>query len=243
MKKQFMTHMVYGYPNQDESRKIFKVLDKYSKYIEVQFPFSDPIADGPVIEKANGVALKADSTTKAAFEFVEEVCKTAESKVLIMTYYNIVFNYWVEEFVKKAKEIWVYGFIIPDLPFDEEDGEKMLKLCKENELHLIQIVSPSSEDERLEKISKFATWFVYAISRNMTTWNKTKFWSDFEEYMANLRRYFDLEIWVWFGIKTLEDVEKVCEIWDFSIIGSELIKRYEVNWVEGVEKYLDEIMV
>lgn len=234
--------MVYWYPNEDESKKIFKTLDKYSKYIEIQFPFSDPIADWPVIEKANEVSLKAGSTTKKAFEFIEEVKQEAKSKVLIMTYYNIAFNYWVEEFVKKAKEIWIYGFIIPDIPFDEDDGKKFLKLCKENDLHLIQIIAPNTEEKRLKQISEIATWFIYAISKNMTTWNKTKFWEDFENYITKLKKYFNLEIWVWFGVKTLEDVEKVCKIWDFAIIWSEFIKKYEENEEEGIEKYLEEIM-
>ena len=140
-----MTHMVCGYPNIEESQKIFNILKEKFEYLEIQFPFSDPIADWPVIEKANEIALKNWITTEKCFDFVENnIGQTHRSaptknvgvnlcvhlKILIMTYYNIVLNYWVEKFVKKAKEIGVFGLIIPDVPFDEEDWKNLEKYVK-----------------------------------------------------------------------------------------------------------------
>jgi len=122
-----MTHMVCGYPNLEESQKVFDILKQKSEYIEIQFPFSDPIADWPIIEEANQVALQNWMTTEKCFDFIEknigqtqgtapttensrgEPCVHPENiqpKILIMTYYNIVLNYWVENFIKKAKSIW-----------------------------------------------------------------------------------------------------------------------------------------
>jgi len=114
MTNKLMTHMVCGYPNIEESEKIFKTLSKYSEYLEVQFPFSDPIADWPVLEKANKIALDNWLTTEKCFDFVEKVGNeninslqgNKTTKILIMTYYNIIFNYWVEKFIKKAKQVW-----------------------------------------------------------------------------------------------------------------------------------------
>lgn len=237
-----MTHMVSGYPNYEESEKIFKTLDKYSEYIEVQFPFSDPIADWPIIEKANEISLENGSTTEKCFNFLEENIKKANAKILIMTYYNIVFNYGVEEFVKKAKELWLYGFIVPDIPFDEEDGSEFMKLCKNYDLHLVQIVSPSTKKERLKQIQSVSSWFLYAISKNMTTWSKTDFDDDFEKYVTNLRDDFDTEIWVWFWVKTTSDVKKVCKTADFAIIWSELIKVYNESKIDWLDNYVKNLV-
>lgn len=237
-----MTHMVSGYPNYEESEKIFKTLDKYSQYIEIQFPFSDPIADGPVIEKANEISLENGSTTEKCFNFLEENIKKANSKILIMTYYNIIFNYWVEDFVKRAKELWLYGFIIPDIPFDEEDGEEFIKLCKKYGLHLIQIVSPSTKKGRLKQISKISSGFLYAISKNMTTGSNANFDTEFEKYIISLRDDFKIEIWAWFWVKTESDVKKVCKTSDFAIIWSELIKVYNDSKVEWLDNYVKNLV-
>ena len=251
-----MTHMVCGYPNIEESEDIFRTLSEYSEYLEVQFPFSDPIADWPVIEKANEIALENWITTEKCFDFIEnninrQILRPVSStqylrtetglKILIMTYYNIILNYWIEEFIKKAKSIWVYGFIIPDIPFDEEGGKEIREECKKHNIVFTEIVSPITTDSRLEEIKKLNPELVYAISQNMTTGSKAEFWEDFEKYINNLKKYFNCKIWVWFWVKTKEDVEKVCNISDFAIIWSEFIKRYNSWKIEELKKYLNEI--
>ena len=236
-----MTHLVCGYPSILESEKILKVLDEYSEYIEIQFPFSDPIADWPIISIANEVAVKNWITTDNCFNFISDNIKNIESKILIMTYYNIVFNYWVKKFIEKSKQLWIYWLIIPDIPFDEDDWIKLIELCKQYDMNLIQIVSPDIEQSRLEKISKISTWFVYAVSQNMTTWSKWKFENDFEQYIKRLKKIIKIPIWVGFWIKTKEDVSKVCENADFAIIWSEMIKTYKNDWLNWIKKYLGNI--
>ena len=241
-----MTHMVCGYPNIEESEEIFKTLSEYSEYLEVQFPFSDPIADWPVIEKANEIALKNWITTEKCFDFLENNSPLQRGarggvKILIMTYYNIILNYWVEEFIKKAKSVWVYGFIIPDVPFDEDDWKNIIELCKKHNIVFTEIVSPITTDSRLEEINKLSPELIYAISQNMTTGSQAKFWTEFEKYMNNLKNTFICPIWVWFWVKIKEDVEKVCNISDFAIIWSEFIKKYNYWWISELEKYLKEI--
>jgi len=251
-----MTHMVCGYPNIEESEEIFKTLSKYSEYLEVQFPFSDPIADWPVIEKVNEIALKNWITTEKCFDFIEknigqtqgiaptEECRgepCVHPKILIMTYYNIILNYWVEEFIKKANQAWVYGFIIPDVPFDEDDWKNIRELCKKHNIVFTEIVSPITADSRLEEIKKLNPELIYAISQNMTTGSKSKFWEEFEKYINNLNKFFSCPVWVWFWVKTKKDVEKICEITDFAIIWSEFIKKYNSWLIPELEKYLKEI--
>ena len=257
-----MTHMVCGYPNIEESEKIFKTLSKYSEYLEVQFPFSDPIADWPVLEKANKIALDNWLTTEKCFDFVEKVGNeninslqgNKTTKILIMTYYNIIFNYWVEKFIKKAKQVWIYWFIIPDVPFDEDDWRKIRELCDKYDIVFTEMVSPITTNSRLEEIKKLNPKLIYATSQNMTTGSKAKFWENFEKYIENLKNIFlspfrreypkgerGLSLWVWFWVKTKEDVDKINKITDFAIIWSEFIKRYDDWWILEIEKYLEEI--
>jgi len=236
-----MTHLVCGYPSIEDSFDLFAILSKYSEFVEVQFPFSDPIADGPIISNANKIALENGVSTEKSFDFVSKIAKE-NTNILIMTYYNIVLNYWVEKFVEKASKLWVYGLIIPDVPFDEKDGEILIKLWKKYNIHIIQIVSELTKNERLEKIAQISNWFVYAVSGNMTTWSKWKFDTNFENYIKNLRNYFDCKIWVWFWVKTKEDVEKVCKVADFAIIWSEMIRQFDKWWLEQVEKYVKNLL-
>ena len=267
-----MTHMVCGYPDLEQSQIIFDILKQKSEYIEIQFPFSDPIADWPVIEKANQIALENWVNTEICFDFCErninnilrpvsesenlelETGLKIKVRILIMTYYNIVLNYWVENFVKKAKEIWVFGFIIPDVPFDEEDWKILRELCKKYDIVFTEIVSPITTKKRLKEIKKLDPQLIYAISQNMTTGSKAKFWDEFEKYINNLKSIFPsldgreypkgergIKIWVWFWVKTREDVVKVCKVADFAIIWSEFIKKINSWEIDELKKYLEEI--
>jgi tryptophan synthase alpha chain len=188
------------------------------------------------------VSLHSWSTTEKCFDFMERNINKIESKLLIMTYYNIVFNYWVEKFVKKASEIWIYWLIVPDVPFDENDWEKLIDICKKYNINLIQIVSPSVEKNRLEKISNISSGFVYAVSQNMTTWSNWNFEWEFKKYINNLKKEIKIKIWVWFWVKTKEDVNKVCNVSDFAIIWSEVIKKYDKEWIEWIEKYFKKVI-
>lgn len=236
--KKLITHLVCAYPSLQESKSILHIISKYSDFIEIQFPFSDPIADGPIISKANDECIKNGINTETCFDFIKENIKKVNSQIIIMTYYNVVYNYWIESFIKYSKEIWVYGFIIPDIPFDEKEWNEFISLCKKYEIHLIQTISPNTTKERLKNISNISSGFVYAISKNMTTWNQVEFWKDFEKYIKSLKKIFKIPIWVWFWLKTWEDVRSVLKVADFAIIWSEIIKVYEKYWEEWLDCYI-----
>jgi tryptophan synthase alpha chain len=184
---------------------------------------------------ANGI------DTEECFNFAEKNIWW-NTKILIMTYYNIVLNYWVENFVKKAKEIWIFWFIIPDVPFDENDWKKIRELCWKYNIVFTEIVSPITTKKRLEEIKNINPKLIYAISQNMTTGSKASFWRDFEKYIDNLKLIFSCQIWVWFWVKTREDVIQINNISDFAIIWSEFIKQFN-NWgIKKLEKYLEELI-
>lgn len=240
MKNKLITHLVCWYPNLKESNKILSILDKHSCFIEVQFPFSDPIADWEVISNANETSLKNWISVNNCFEFLESN-KEIAPKLIIMTYYNLLYNFWVEEFIKKASSMWVYGLIIPDIPFDEKEGIVLYNLCKKYFINLIYVVSPNCAEQRIKKILSIWKGFIYAISQNMTTWNYVTFWKDFDKYIKTLKNWTNLKIWVWFWIKTKEDIKSVLKVSDFAIIWSEIIRQYEKKWIVWVEKYMEEI--
>lgn len=236
MKKAFMTHLVCGYPSLKESEEILQTLSKYSNYIEVQFPFSDPIADGNLIAQANDTALKNSVTPDICFDFLERNIKKVDAHIIIMTYFNIVYHYGIEKFFQKSQDIGVYGFIIPDIPFDEIEAENLLNMAHKYNIHLIPVVSPWVSPERLEKLSQFPSEIVYAISKNMTTGSQLELWEIFQIYMQNLRKYFPGKIGVWFGIKTQKDIKEVLQFSDIAIIGSEIINKYEKDGVKGINE-------
>ena len=148
----FMGHVIAGYPDFDSSYEAAIGISKGgADFIEIQFPFSDPFADGPTIEKASAVSLNNGIKIADCFDLTEKIIKNCESSVLIMTYGNIAFNYGIKEFVEKSKEIGVEGFIIPDIP--PENDEDLCKLCSANELALIFLAAPGNSEKRINYLS------------------------------------------------------------------------------------------
>lgn len=237
--KDIMTHLVYAYPSIDESAEIYKVLARYSKYIEIQIPFSDPIADWKVIAEANEVALQHWTSTNDVFDFINTKSHELSTKVLIMCYYHTIFQYGIRAFVQKAKQVGTYWLIVPDLPIDSADGYIFNQECIDVWINPIITVSPNTRNERLMHLSKYVRGFVYAISQNTTTGNAGNFRDEqFLEYIKRLREYFTSQIWVGFWVQTPDDVEAVNSVADFSIIGSQLIRIYNKQWLDWLEQYM-----
>ena len=157
-----MTHIVAGFPSIEENKKLVKEMEKAgTAFIEIQIPFSDPIADGPIIMDANQKSLENGTTTKDALSLMEELTKQVSTPLLFMTYFNIIFNYGVEKFCKKAKEIGCYGLIIPDFPIEEEKYDNLRRYADENELILVEMLTPYTSTERTNEIIKRAKGMIY----------------------------------------------------------------------------------
>jgi tryptophan synthase alpha chain len=228
MKKiQLMTHIVAGYPTMDECEKIaLKMASSGVSFIEIQIPFSDPIADGKTILSANMQALKNGTTPDDCFALMKRLKKSIKIPLLFMTYFNIPFVYGLEKFCKKAKEVGCYGFIIPDIPLDEEEHEHYLELCKKYDLKAIQVISPITESERLKKIAQVAEGFVYCVSRLGTTGERAELDSRLGDYLDKVREHIDLPLALGFGISTQEHVQAAAAKADIVVMGSKIINLY-----------------
>ncbi len=236
-----MTHLIYGYPTITESMGVFEILAQYSRFIEIQIPFSDPIADGAIISHANTIALKQEIEIDDIFECIFTKKKTTNTDILIMCYYHSIFYYWPELFIQNAAKSWVYGIIVPDIPLDEEEWKYLFELCQKYWIHFIVTVSSNCSDSRLRFLSSYASWFLYAISQNMTTGTLWVFSEEFEEYIKRLQYFFHIPIGVGFWIWSKETVNIVNSIADFSIIWSKIISLLDSSWLQGIETFLKDL--
>jgi tryptophan synthase alpha chain len=232
-----MTHLVLGYPSLEVNRQVIKqMVENGVDLIELQIPFSEPVADGPVILKANQDALQHNIKVKECLDFAEEITGQYDIPFLFMTYYNILFKYGVADFVNKAKEIGIQGFIIPDLP--PEEGVEYLQSMKSCGLSPIQIYAPTSTEERMRYLSDNGTGFIYCVARRGVTGNKTDFDDNFNSYMARCRAATDLPLAVGFGISDRADVTYLTGKAEIAVIGSETIRLVDQKGADAVGPFI-----
>ncbi len=218
-----MTHIVIGYPSFEESMKVVKqMVDAGVDMMELQIPFSEPMADGPVILKANQDALKKGATVSRCFDFAGKVSKKFEIPFLFMSYYNILFKYGVNAFAEEMAEIGLKGAIVPDLP--PEEGEDYTSAMEKNCLSPIYIISPTTPDQRMIYLASKGSGFIYCVARKGVTGGQTEFSSGLENYLKRCRRAVDLPLAVGFGVKNIADVEYLKGRADIAVIGSETIR-------------------
>lgn len=230
-----MTHIVGGYPDLKKSEELVVQMDKAGvSFIEIQIPFSDPIADGPTIMQANQDALDAGITPNDCFELMERLKEKVKVPLLFMTYFNVVHHYGVEAFCKRAHEAGAYGLIVPDMPLDEEEQDHFIEFCEKYDLHAIQVISPLTPDRRLKKIAEVASGFVYCVARKGTTGVQADVSDSLGPYLKNVRKFISLPLAVGFGISSKEQVEQVLEHADIAVMGSKVIKL--VNEGKSPEK-------
>jgi len=232
-----MTHIVLGYPSLDVNREVIKqMVENGVDCIEMQIPFSEPMADGPVILKANQESLAAGTKVKDCFSFAAEIAQQHDIPFLFMTYYNIIFKYGEEAFFKKAAECGLKGFIIPDLP--PEMGKSFLALAKKYKIAPILIYTPTSTDQRMEELSTYADGFIYCVARRGVTGEKSEFDTDFDTYLTRCRAATNLPLAVGFGIQSKEDIEALQGKADMAVIGSRTIKLVESEGPEAVGPFI-----
>ena len=219
-----MTHVVVGYPSLDETVTIVKTMAENGvDFVELQIPFSDPLVDGTTIMKACEESLSNGTKVADAFKIMKKLSLVAEIPLLFMSYYNTVFQYGVEEFCKDAKETGASGLIVPDMPIDEEDQEHFYEFAKKYDLHTIQVISPASTNERLEKNTKIANGFVYCTARQGTTGAKTELDPTLVAYLNRVKQFVTTPIAVGFGISKKEHIQALQGIADIAVIGSAII--------------------
>ena len=192
--------------------------------IELGIPFSDPTAEGPVIQGANIRALKAGTTTDKVFDFVREVRKDVSIPMVFMTYANVVFSYGAERFISICAEIGVDGLILPDLPYEEKD--EFLPICRKYGVDLISMIAPTSEN-RIAMIAKEAEGFLYIVSSLGVTGTRSEIKTDLVSIVKVVRENTAVPCAIGFGISTPEQAAKMAGIADGAIVGSAVIKLLE----------------
>ncbi len=217
-----MAHMIAFYPGGEESRTVARALiDGGASYIEIQFPFSDPSADGPVIQEGCRLALEAGFTLKSGFELVRETASLSAVPVFIMSYGNLVFSGGVDAFVERAKDAGARGLIIPDLTPGYDEG--LYRAARTAGLDCVPVVAPSVTDERLERIGEERPAFVYAALRSGVTGNDTEV-RESDEFLRRLEK-LGSKIIAGFGIRSRAQVEELMDGVHAVVVGSEIIRR------------------
>jgi len=231
----FMAHMIAGYPTMDDSEKVAEALaNGGADIIELQIPFSDPMADGPVIAVASEDALRAGATVEKSLALLKKVTKLGKP-VAVMTYVNIPFHYGLAKFVKAIAQAGASALIVPDCPFDTEEGAELLSACKSNDVHLIPVVSPGVPRERLERLAKDSSGFVYCTSRQGITGANSKFANALFDFVKELKQIFNLPIAVGFGVKSKEDVQSLAKVADIVIAGSVFVNAIKTSGSDTIE--------
>ncbi|MBI3366275.1 tryptophan synthase subunit alpha [Candidatus Roizmanbacteria bacterium] len=232
-----MTHVVVGYPTVKDTIEIIKTMaSNGADMIELQIPFSDPLADGPTIMKACEQSLANGTKVKDSFSVATILSKEIKIPLLFMSYFNIVFKYGVEKFCRDAKNSGISGLIVPDMPIDEEQEEHFYALCQKYNLNNIQVVSPVSTDNRLKKNAKIARGFVYATSHQGITGAKDQLNPNFASYLKKLRNYFPIPIAVGFGISKKEHIQMLAPYADIAVVGSTIIDIISNSKKEDIKK-------
>ncbi len=204
--------------------------------IEMQIPFSEPMADGPIILKANQDSLALGTSVADCMTFGAEMTGRYDIPFLFMTYYNIIFKYGEERFFKDCRSAGIQGLIIPDLP--PEMGEEFFRLAKEYQVAPILIFAPTSTDKRMAELQASAAGFIYCAARRGVTGKKSEFDDQFDTYLARCRAATALPLAVGFGIRSKEDVAAITGKADMAVIGSETIRLVDNKGAEAVGPFI-----
>jgi len=232
-----MTHIVLGYPSLEDSFRIVETMvDSGVDLMELQIPFSEPIADGPVIVRANQRALERGATVKACLNLAERVAREFDIPFLIMTYYNILFCYGVRDFVSAMAKRGLQGAIIPDLP--PEEGHDYLEAMQTHNLAPILIFSPATTDKRMKYLESFGRGFIYCVARKGVTGADTRFSTGLDSYLAGCRKASSLPLAVGFGIKERANVDFLRGKADIAVIGTETIRLVEEQGISSVGGFI-----
>ena len=223
--KAFIAFITCGDPDLETTASAVRAaVENGADLIELGIPFSDPTAEGPVIQGANLRALQGGVTTDRIFAIVKELRRDVTVPMVFMTYANVVFSYGAERFIKTCQEIGIDGLILPDLPFEEK--EEFLPLCRRYDVDLISLIAPTSEN-RIAMIAKEAEGFLYVVSSLGVMGTRSEIKTDLASIMEVVRRNTDIPCAIGFGISTPEQAKNMAALSDGAIVGSAIVKLLE----------------
>lgn len=232
-----MTHIVLGYPSFEASLEIVDAMVAAGvDLIELQIPFSEPMADGPDILHANQKALAAGSTVERCFEVAGELAtRHVGVPFLFMSYYNIAFKRGLSAFAQQTRAAGLRGAIIPDLP--HEEGDEFFAAMRESDIEPVFLFSPNSSDARMKEIGERASGFVYVVARKGVTGAKTDF-GGLDAYLDRCRAATNLPLALGFGVKDADDVRGLVGKVDIAVVGSQTIKVIDEKGVGAVREFI-----
>ncbi len=237
--KAFIPFITCGDPDLETTEALVNAaVQNGADLIELGIPFSDPTAEGPVIQAANLRALKAGVNTDKVFDLVRRLRKTVTVPLAFMTYANVIYSYGADKFIRNCNESGIDGLILPDLPFEEK--EEFLPYCQQYDVDLISFIAPTSE-KRIAAIAQEATGFLYIVSSLGVTGTRSEITTDLASIMKIVRSNTDIPCAVGFGISTPEQAQKMAAISDGAIVGSAIIKiiaEYGKDSAEAVGEYV-----
>ncbi len=232
-----MTHIVLGYPSLETNRAVIEQMVAGGvDCIEMQIPFSEPMADGPVILKANQDSIAGGTTIEDCLAFGAEMSRTHEIPFLYMTYYNIIYRYGEARFLDRAAADTIAGLILPDLP--PEEGAGLCAAARKREVAPILIFAPTSTDQRMRELSGHGAGFIYCTARRGVTGKHSQLDADFGTYLRRCRAATDLPLAVGFGIQSRSDVAGLIGLADMAVIGSQTIKLVDEQGVAAVGPFI-----
>jgi tryptophan synthase alpha chain len=236
-----MTHVVCGYPSFEDNLRALEVMAEFDvDLVELQFPFSEPSADGPRFVHANQVAIERGTHTRDCFAFMARAARRFPFRLLMMGYYNTVFKMGEAAFVERLAAAGGSGMIVPDLPLEE--AGTLRRLAAERDLDPILLMAPTNTDARLAQLGEAARGFVYAVARKGVTGSKTAMDEDLVAFIGRCRRATRVPVGVGFGIGSRSDIEFLRGRADIAIIGTAALAAWEDGGESGLRAFLSELL-
>ncbi|MCS4486158.1 tryptophan synthase subunit alpha [Staphylococcus americanisciuri] len=243
MRKQFVTYIM---GNMDFIDNLKTLEHAGADFVEIGVPFSDPVADGPVIMAAGQRAIQQGMTAQRILETLTAHKETIQVKYLLMTYMHTIESYGEAAFIRDAEAAGVYGLIIPDMP--AEYIAELKARYPERQLKLISLIAMTADTERIQTIARQAEGFIYTVTMNQVTGQNGEFHPELRKKLGLIQRNSDVPVFTGFGIRTAEQVQQLATIADGIIIGSEIVKRFEsdtqaetVQYLSGIRQTLDTV--
>ena len=235
-----MTHVIAGYPSLDANWQMLEIMQEVGvDMVELQMPFSEPVADGPIFARANQLALRQGMRLEQYFDFMRRATSSFDFPHLMMGYYNVAFRLGHAEFCVRLREAGATGFILPDLPFEEYGN--LFALSEKRHLSPILLMAPTNTKARMEAIGRHSRGFVYAVARKGVTGRKTDLDNELNSFVHECRGATELPLGLGFGLRNGEDLRGLQGVVEMAIVGSALLEEWEEKGREGYRQLLEEL--
>ena len=236
-----MTHVVCGYPSFEDNWKELEIMAEFGvDLVELQFPFSEPSADGPLFVKANQEAINNGVHVSDCFDFMRKVSAEFPFKVIMMGYYNTVFKTGHRAFLESLKDAGGIAFILPDLPVAE--ATELHSIASELDLAPIMLMTPTNSNERLQQLAAAANGFIYTVARKGVTGSSTSMNQDVAEFIERCHQFTELPLAVGFGVSQAQDISFIGKHADIAVIGTAVLKAWENGREAGLRSFFQQLL-